>query len=151
MKKGKTSKIQGFKSMKVMYGTVDSVNFKSIYLNIQTWITPIKESENWSRIVLNMSRQIKHLIFDLLDREIFEENFIVDLDLRSSGITQGKKSFMSLEINFYLKKTELDFKSSYFKNCFKKMSKDINNFVFSKTDYFEYSLSKSKKELIKQS
>ena len=35
MKKGKTAKIIGFKTAKVTYGTVDSVNFKSIYLNIQ--------------------------------------------------------------------------------------------------------------------
>jgi hypothetical protein len=40
MKKGKTSKIQGFKLAKVIYGTVDSVNFKSLYLNIQTWVEP---------------------------------------------------------------------------------------------------------------
>ena len=40
MKKGKTSKIQGFKTAKVLYGTVDSMELKSIYLNIQTWAEP---------------------------------------------------------------------------------------------------------------
>ena len=44
MKKGKTAKIIGFKTAKVTYGTVDSVNFKSIYLNIQTWVEPKKRS-----------------------------------------------------------------------------------------------------------
>lgn len=57
MKKGKTSKITGFKTAKVVYGTVDSINFKSLYLNIQTWVEPIKDSENWNRIVQNLRVQ----------------------------------------------------------------------------------------------
>ncbi len=100
MKKGKTSKIQGFGTSKIVYGTVDSINFKSLYLNLQTWVEPIKEPENWTRVVLNLSRSIKHSVFETLDRDLFDENFIVDLDLRSSGLTLGKKSFMNLEINF---------------------------------------------------
>jgi len=150
MKKGKTSKIQGFKNMKVMYGTVNSVNFKSIYLNIQTWVNPIKESDNWNRVVLNMSRQIKHLIYNVLDRSIFDDNFIVDLDLRSSGITLGKKSFLNLEVNFYVKNQELDFKSPVFKNHFKQISKDIHQYVLLTSEYFELSLSKTKKEIVTQ-
>ena len=33
MKKGKTARIIGFSDSKVSYGTVDSKNFKSVYLN----------------------------------------------------------------------------------------------------------------------
>ena len=42
MKKGKTSQLKGFKTAKVLYGTVDSVKLKSLYLNIQTWVEPIE-------------------------------------------------------------------------------------------------------------
>ena len=63
MKKGKTSKIQGFKIAKVVYGTVDSFELNSIYLNIQTWVEPKDDVENWSRVVLNLSRSIKHTIY----------------------------------------------------------------------------------------
>ena len=140
MKKGKTSKIQGFKSMKVTYGTVDSVNLKSIYLNIQTWVQPIKESLNWSRVVLNMCRAIKHVIYDILDQSLFDDKFIVDLDLRSSGLVIGKKSFLNLEINFYLKNNETDFKSQTLKTHIKKMSKSISQEIFNKKEYFKFSL-----------
>jgi hypothetical protein len=58
MKKGKTSKISGFKNSKITYGTVDSFELKSLYLNIQTWVEPTKESDNWNRVVLNLSRAI---------------------------------------------------------------------------------------------
>jgi hypothetical protein len=100
MKKGKTSQIKGFNTAKVLYGTVDSVNLKSLYLNIQTWVEPIEESENWNRVVLNMSRNIKHTIYETIDKNIFDDKFIVDLDLRSSGLNLNKKSFMNLEVNF---------------------------------------------------
>ena len=102
MKKGKTSKIAGFKNAKIVYGTVDSFNLRSLYLNIQTWVEPIKDSENWTRVVQNLSRAIKHVVLDSLDKTIFDDKFIVDLDLRSSGLTLGKKSFLNLEINLYL-------------------------------------------------
>ena len=143
MKKGKTSKIPGFKSMKVTYGTVDSVNFKSIYLNIQTWAQPTKESLNWSRVVLNMGRAIKHIIYDIIDSKLFEDNFIMDLDLRASGLVVDKKSFLNLEINFYLKNSEIDFKSPIFKTAMKKISKIISQEIFNKNEYFTFSLKKT--------
>ena len=51
MKKGKTVKINQYESIKTLYGTVDSKNFKSLYINLQTWVSPTKESENWDRVV----------------------------------------------------------------------------------------------------
>ena len=96
MKKGKTSKINGFKSAKISYGTVDSKEFKSLYLNLQTWVEPKKESESWNRVVLNMNRSIKHSIYQNIDKKIFDEKFIVDMDLRTSGLQLKKKSFMNL-------------------------------------------------------
>lgn len=143
MKKGKTSKLTGFKKMKVVYGTVDSINFKSVYLNIQTWSTPIKNSQNWSRVVLNMSREIKHLLFETIDKKLLKDNFIVDLDLKPSGIEIKKKSFLNLEINFYLKNDEVDFKSQDIKLCMNKISKDILTHIFNKSEYFKFSLKKT--------
>jgi len=152
MKKGKTSRIQGFKSAKVLYGTVDSINFKSLYLNIQTWVEPKKDSNNWNRVVLNLGRTIKHIIFEILDRTIFEENFIVDLDLRYSGISVGKKSFLNLEINFYMKEDCPDFKSSKLKEILKSITKNIIQYNFSKNEYFKFYLTKKepKKENIEK-
>lgn len=146
MKKGKTSKIQGFKIAKVLYGTVDSFELNSIYLNIQTWVEPKEESENWNRIVLNLSRSIKHTIYHNYDKDLFNENFIVDLDLRSSGINLGKKSFLNLEINFFVKQPNLDFKSLELKNSLKSVTKNIfkENFITNK--YFEFSLTKKDKK-----
>jgi hypothetical protein len=142
MKKGKTSKIHGFKNSKVTYGTIDSFDLKSIYLNLQTWVEPIKELDNWNRIVLNLSRKIKHTIFNNINSNLFEKNFIVDLDLRSSGIVLNKKSFLNLEINFYLNETNLDFKSNYIKENIKDITKKIIQENLSNNQYFTFTLTK---------
>jgi hypothetical protein len=145
MKKGKTSKIQGFNTSKIVYGTVDSINFKSLYLNLQTWVEPINEPENWTRVVLNLSRAVKHSVYETLDKELFDDSFIVDLDLRSSGLTMGKKSFMNLEINFFLNVEEFDFKSKEIKDNLKTIVTRIYDENFNNNDYFNFSLTKSKK------
>jgi hypothetical protein len=148
MKKGKTSRIVGYKTAKIVYGTVDSKSLKSIYINLQTWVNPKTDQDiNWERVILNTSRFIKHSVLESLDNSIFEKNFIVDLDLRSSGIYHGKKSFMNLEINLYLKE-EMDFKSTILKNPIKKIVQNIFSDVINKHQYFEFSLSKKQKVLV---
>jgi hypothetical protein len=145
MKKGKTSKIIGFKNTKVTYGTVDSFELKSIYLNIQTWVEPHKDSDNWNRVVLNQSRSIKHTILRSTNHNLFKENFIVDLDLRHSGISLGKKSFLNLEINLFTNIDNLDFKDNSIKESLKELTKNIINSNFNKNDYFEFSITKKTK------
>jgi hypothetical protein len=142
MKKGKTTKLNGFRSSKVLYGTVDSKEFKSLYLNLQTWVEPKDDYENWSRIVLNMNRSIKHSIFDNLDKTLFDDKYIVDLDLRISGLRIKKKSFMNLEINLFLN-VEIDFKSPKLKKALKKIIKEIYSDVLTKNEYFKFCLTKN--------
>ena len=146
MKKGKTSKIIGFPSTKVSYGTVDSKNLKSLYLNLQSWVTPNYDYENWDRIVSNLSKSIKNSIYEVIDTELYKPKYIVDLDLRTSGIVFGKKSFMNLEITLFLEK-ELDFKDPQIKDSLKKISKNIYVENFMKNEYFEFTVSKKVKEL----
>jgi len=145
MKKGKTSQIDGFDNAKIVYGTVDSVNLKSIYLNIQTWVEPIIELEDWNRVVLNLSRDVKHSIYETMNQEVFNSTFIVDLDLKSSGLSQLKKSFMNLEINFYLNQENLEFKDDNIKNSLHKITSEIFNRNFNKNKYFNFYLTKTTK------
>ena len=142
MKKGKTSKINGFRTSKVSYGTVDSKEFKSLYLNIQTWVEPKKEAENWTRVVLNMNRSVKHSVFNNINKELFDDKFIVDLDLRTSGLQMKKKSFMNLEINLFLKQ-EIDFKSTKLKKSLKNIIKEIYSDILTRNEYFKFYLTKN--------
>jgi hypothetical protein len=145
MKKGKTSQLKGFNTAKVLYGTVDSVNLKSLYLNIQTWVEPVEECENWNRVVLNMSRNIKHSVYESVNKQIFDDKYIVDLDLRSSGLNVNKKSFMNLEVNFFILENEINFKSLEIKESLKKITNKIFQNNFLNNEYFKFYLTKKGK------
>lgn len=141
MKKGKSVKLNLFNPIKSMYGTVDSKNLKSVFINIQSWVTPKEEMENWNRVVGNLSREIKHSVFNSNKSEIFLEKTIIDLDLRVSGISAGKKSFFNLEVNLFANQ-ELDFKSEKMKKEIKEIIKTIYQNNIEKNKYFVFSKSK---------
>jgi len=145
MKKGKSVKLNLYNSIKTVYGTVDSKNLKSIYINIQSWVTPKDEYDNWNRIVSNLSREIKHSVYESNNTSVFQEKSIVDLDLRTSGILYGKKSFLNLEINLYAL-NEMDFKSQEIKDSVKKITQTIFKNNIQKNKYFDFS--NTKKEVI---
>jgi len=141
MKTGKTLRLSEFDNSKVSYGTVDFKNFKSLYLNIQSWLEPRLDLENWERVVGILRKEIKHIIHEFINLNYFEDKFIVDLDLRSSGIQFGKKSFMNLEITFYVK-PNMNFKSLEIKNEMIYLSKLLNNKAFLNNKYFDCSSTK---------
>jgi hypothetical protein len=99
MKKGKTTKLNIFENAKCFFGTVDSKELKTIYVVLQTWVEPQYELDNWTRVTGSIKRQIQHTLLEVIDPIYFNNNNIVDLDLRTSGIQVGKKSFLNLDIN----------------------------------------------------
>jgi len=89
-----------------------------------------------------MSRSIKHSIYDHIDKTLFDEKFIVDMDLRTSGLQLKKKSFLNLEINLYLIK-EIDFKDIKLKRKLKEIIKGVYDDVLTKNQYFKFYLTKN--------
>ena len=89
-----------------------------------------------------MNRSVKHSVYQNIDKELFDEKFIVDLDLRTSGLSLKKKSFMNLEINLFLLQ-QIDFKSTKLKKSLKNLTKEIYSDVFNKNDYFKFYLTKN--------
>ena len=142
MKKGKSVKLNLYNPIKSVYGTVDSKNLKSLYINIQSWVTPKFEHNNWNRVVCNLSRDIKHSVFNSINHQLFKEQSIVDLDLRTSGISHGKKSFFNLEVNLFTNK-EMDFKSIELKDSVKRIVKSIFKNNINNNKYFDFSKSKN--------
>jgi hypothetical protein len=141
MKKGKSIKLNLYSPVKSTYGTVDSKNLKSIYINIQSWVSPKNEHDNWNRVVCNLTREIKHSVFNSINTDIFKDKSIVDLDLRSSGLNHGKKSFFNLEVNLF-SNNELDFKSEEIKDNVKNIIKNIYKTNIIENKYFDFSSSK---------
>jgi len=146
MKKGKTCKLNGFTRVKSTYGTVDSKVFKSLYLNIQSWVTPQKSTDNWVRVINSLNREIKETINEYLNISLLKPKFIVDLDLRTSGLLVGKKSFMNLEITFFVE-NNIEFKSSLLRSHLQNLTSIINYENFSKNNYFKFDKTKKTKTI----
>lgn len=142
MKKGKSCVIKGYKTFKCNYGTVDVKNLKSVYLNIQSWVKPKKIFDNWERPVSLLNQKFKSLVYETINQDIFQSKSIVDLDLRTSGISHKKKSFMNLEITFFFSKS-VDFKSPIIKTEMKKIIDSINNDLIKKNEIFSFYLTKN--------
>ena len=81
---------------------------------MQCWIEPSDFFTNWDRIIGNLERSIRHTVIDSLDF-IFKKYNIVDLDIRSSGIKEGKRSFLNLEITLFTTENNTNFKSRILK------------------------------------
>jgi hypothetical protein len=77
-----------------------------------------------------------------VDKTLFDDKFIVDMDLRTSGLQLKKKSFMNLEINLFLIQ-DIDFKSLKLKKSLKKLTKEIYNEVFIRNENFKFYLTKN--------
>lgn len=146
MKKGKTSKLELFRDAKCYYGSVDTTELKSIYLVLQTWVTPKMEKENWNTTVGSITRTIKHKILDILNKQLFKEFFIVDMDLRTSGIKLTKSSFLNLEITLFTK-DNVEFKSENMTTEMSNIIKEIYTKVLSNSKYFTIQYSKTKEKL----
>jgi hypothetical protein len=144
MKKGKTSKLNIFDDAKCQYGTVDSKNLKSIYIILQTWVEPNENFLNWTSITGNIKRQILHTLLEVIDHKIFEKKYIVDLDLRASGIQKNKKSFLNLEITLFVHTPLLEFKSLILRAKLKNILTSIYKDDLKNSKYFTLSKTKVK-------
>jgi hypothetical protein len=144
MKKGKTSKLNIFDEAKCHYGTVDSKNFKSIYIVLQTWIEPIVEQDNWNKTTGELKRQILHTLLEVADSTTFEKKYIVDLDLRTSGIQKNKKSFLNLEVTLFINNQNISFKSLILRDKVKRILQSIYKDDLKNSKYFTLSKTKTK-------
>jgi hypothetical protein len=101
-KKGKKLVCDGYDQFTVSYGTVDYTVNKSIYIDITSWVEPL-DVDNPNRLISSMDKLIRKTVFNNIAGAIFNpKRYITDLDLRESGITLGKRSFMSCNITLYM-------------------------------------------------
>jgi hypothetical protein len=107
MKLGKELKLELVPNYKTKIGTVNNKESKSIYINLTAWgeINDINENTNYDSVVSGLRKKIKQNINTNVNKELFHnDKYIVDLDMRTSGFVNTKRSFMSCEITLYQKK-----------------------------------------------
>tara|TARA_B100002019_G_C21238599_1_gene584165 strand:- start:611 stop:1051 length:441 start_codon:yes stop_codon:yes gene_type:complete len=118
LKQGREINTKTSDYFRTSYGTVDVKTLKSLYLNLSSWVEPLHDLERWDERINRMKYKIKNTIHRQLVETPFKEKVIVDLDLRSSGIKKGKRSFMKCEVTLFLNKikSKKDLKSKEIKN-----------------------------------
>jgi hypothetical protein len=107
--RGKEFKLKNNTNYNIKLGTVDNNNPACFYFTIKGWAAPTNDDDtiNYKRVVQSLQRQINQNLYNNLNSELFDKQIkIVDLDLRESGITYGKKSYFKCEITLYQKNTK---------------------------------------------
>jgi len=143
MSRGKEILLKENEKFLIKIGTIDNKNPKSVFMTISSWTNPKKEELNYERAISNLRKKVKQKIYDIQDIKIFDPTrTIVDLDLRSSGISLKKKSFMCCEITMFQNEL-LPIKSEKILNYFKDISDKLMVDVFNEDSIFEYNKTKT--------
>jgi hypothetical protein len=131
MGQGKLLTISENHKRRFKLGTMDKKNPKSFYLNLSSWVKPKTEDEPMSLI-----NGLRKGINDTVRKSDLPDSYIVDLDLRESGIRLGKRSFMSCEITFLNNRS--GFNTPIMKNQIDELSSSIDSFIMSNTNFDFY-------------
>ena len=123
MKKGKFITIGSYNNVKLGYGTVDSKNLKTIFIQLNSWIQPTNNTDDFDKLINKSRRKTKELIRDLKS-DYFKLESIVHLDIKTNGVRTDKRSFMDLQITLFVNK-EFDVRSKEIKDIVYNLSKNV--------------------------
>jgi hypothetical protein len=143
-KKGKKIKINTHLNYKTVSGTVDNRNPKSVYVSISSWAIPkIDEDINYDKILTSINNRVKRTVSNKMNTDMFDSRrYIIDFDMKSSGIRYGKKSFMNCEITLY-QKLKLKLNEDNLQLELKKIIDNVIKEVFTENQYFSFEKKKA--------
>jgi hypothetical protein len=139
MKSGKYVKLPKQDNIALSYGSVNTKQLKSVYLRMQCWVEPKTDEKNWDAIISLIRREVRMCAFHNINKQYFNDNYIVDLDLRSSGILTHKRSFLSCEVTLFTRQ-QMDIKAEEFSHTMKELADKIiksTPTLFREFDIFE--------------
>jgi hypothetical protein len=126
MKSGKYVKLSKQDNITLSYGSVNTKQLKSVYLRMQCWVQPKMEDEqNWDNVIALIRREVRICAYNNINHQFFKDQYIVDLDLRSSGILKDKRSFLSCEITLFTK-NQTDIRAEEFARLMHNLASDYN-------------------------
>lgn len=144
MKLGKELKLDILTNYKTKLGTVNNKESKSLYLNLSAWgeIKDYDENINYIYILSNLRKKIKQNLNNIIDKDYFyDDKYIVDLDMRTSGFNKLKRSFMSCEITLF-QKNRLPLNQPILMDKSKNLILNIVNNCLENNNYFTFHKSK---------
>lgn len=83
----------------------------SISLKVESWCTPqTKKNIDYKKHIKKILKRIKQMTFNQIPFFGYDESYIIDLDIRSSGVEYNKKSYMACQIMLSKTMNELKLK-----------------------------------------
>ena len=140
MKLWKEINLDLLENYKTKIGTVNNKESKSLYLNFTAWgeILEDNKEQNYNTFLSGVRKKIKQNLNDNIDRNIFyNDRYIVDLDMRTSGFSTIKRSFMACEITLFQKKN-LPINQSIIIEHSKNIIYDVINNIFEGNNVFKF-------------
>ena len=123
----------------MVFGTIDKHTAKTIYIRISGWGNPIDydDENDYNSIIRKYDKRIKTYLYKNSNLDILNNMSMVDMDMRESGITQNKSSFMSCEITLFQKNLHL-LTDDILKNELIKLSKHICDEIINRDIHFKF-------------
>lgn len=86
------------KNFRLKIGTTNKVNPLVVYIEGRTFISPSTEKEDYSKDISEIKRSLSQSISqNIRQTSRFDNRYIMDFQVASSGVTKGKKSFLSFQ------------------------------------------------------
>jgi hypothetical protein len=138
--RGKEIKLEISKSFTTSIGTVDAKNPVAVYIKMNSWLEVLNYDSdfNYGQIIRKLDISIRSNLFNNLNQnEFYNDLTIVDLDIRESGISSVRRSFMNCQIIlFQINNNLID--SEFMKLELTEIIKDLINEIFNKNQYFKF-------------
>lgn len=139
VKTGKQMKLEMFNNYKVNIGTVDNKNPKALYISISAWGEPINiEDDNYTLVIKKLNKDIKRKVYDILPKNLFDGNrTIIDFEIKESGISNDKRSYMNCEITLY-KLNNFKIQNKIINDSVKDVTTKLVSELFDINPYFKF-------------
>ena len=127
-------------NINVVFGSVDKNNPKAVFIKLSAWSNTIDFDDNieYKRVIKKITKEIKRHLYFTIDQSLFKKDMtMVDMDMRESGITIDKSSFMSCEITLYQMKHHL-LHGDTLRDEMVRLIKHVCEEIFNKDLYFKF-------------
>ena len=85
-------------SFKLKIGTTNKINPMVIYVEGKAFICPSEDKDDYTKDIAEIKHEFKRSISDgLCTTDVFDNKYIIDFQVASSGIAVNKKSFLSFQ------------------------------------------------------
>jgi len=133
VKKGKQIKSPENNDFISKYGTINAVKPQSIFISIQSWATP-KHNLRFKKKIRSLTINTKNKIRESVNYDVFHKKYIIDFDIRESGLRKDKPSFLSIDLTLY-PKNQISFPSDIYNANIENLIKDLTSNIKKNTNF----------------